>query len=1198
MKIKKTLWLLILPLFLAVFLYSCDEDVTDYKVSVTVEGEGNVKIGATDVTNKEISFSIGTQVSLVAEPKEGYKLEGWYEGETLKSNVATYSVKIIDTDISIKAKFVVDNTPKPTYYDFTVESVTNAFITGTASGNYESGTVIEVSIEPLDEFDFKGWIIDGEVVSTDTTYSFELTENTAISASLERKVVEVTCTLLITETNNGTITGSTSGQYKAGTEIKVTATPNNGYELDGWYQDGVKVSSDNEYTFIINDSNVLLTAKFNAKTLTIEEVIAETPATSDVKKDIITTGKVIALQYKGYWIADNTGAILVYLNAEINDTNAPKVGETIKLNGQVTTYGENYGYYTSQIVNPSYSQAPNLELELTSEVKEISSFFTNKPSTWKEAFDLDMFGKLITITGTVRGSGNFWYIDGTEENQWFRLNNLASKDGLTQGEVVTATVLVRDIYFADDTSQYGNYKQGCYGGIIYKFGALTNEKFDITVTAENGVLEKDYTGTYADGESITLSAKANEGYSFTGWYDGETLLSLESEYIYKVNGKDATIVAKFSEAQDVTIKQVVDAAAPMTATVKGTVIATYQKGFLLHDGTASILVYLGSAPTQVAGDYVEVSGTTVVYNKGMQFDSTATISSLTTGTDYTFTAEEMTAEEMTAYVASSTVVSGRYVTLEGILSTSGTTTIYYNIAVEGTEVVGSVSYPGADLGLADLNGKKIIVTGFVIGMSSSSSTGTNYVNIMATDVEVVAVPSVELTVSEIKEKADDVAVKFNGTVIYVGTNGFFAQDETGVIYVYNGSTAPAYEVGDVLTIEGNKDSYMGMPQIGSGYTATKTSTVTVDLTTAPLMTIAEVNALVNTDKATFGKIVTVRGYVETLDDQYVAIKLSSLLDTLSVQTKNSYQAGVVELKALDGKYVEATFIVYDFYDGAVRVFYVAGSATEETAPELTDEDKIALAKAEASKVIGTGNINESLTLPTTSNGVTITWVSSNTAVIANDGTLTMPAVTTTLTLTATFAIGETSDDEVYEVKVSVADPSNLHVVINQVYGGGGNSGALYTHDFIELYNPTDEDVDLKGWTLQYASKTGAFGSNVHKLTGTIKAHSYYLIQMAKGTGGSQDLPTPNETGSFAMAGKAFKVALVNDAVTVKNPTDANVVDFVGVGTGSDAVNLYEGSAAAATISNTTSARRTNGIDTDDNSADFTAGNIVLQESYQ
>ncbi|MFZ1795449.1 MAG: lamin tail domain-containing protein, partial [Dokdonella sp.] len=52
-----------------------------------------------------------------------------------------------------------------------------------------------------------------------------------------------------------------------------------------------------------------------------------------------------------------------------------------------------------------------------------------------------------------------------------------------------------------------------------------------------------------------------------------------------------------------------------------------------------------------------------------------------------------------------------------------------------------------------------------------------------------------------------------------------------------------------------------------------------------------------------------------------------------------------------------------------------------------------------------------------------------------------------------------------------AGATNAHaaVVISQVYGGGGNSGSTYTHDFIELFNAGSTAQDLTGWTVQYAS---------------------------------------------------------------------------------------------------------------------------------
>lgn len=160
-----------------------------------------------------------------------------------------------------------------------------------------------------------------------------------------------------------------------------------------------------------------------------------------------------------------------------------------------------------------------------------------------------------------------------------------------------------------------------------------------------------------------------------------------------------------------------------------------------------------------------------------------------------------------------------------------------------------------------------------------------------------------------------------------------------------------------------------------------------------------------------------------------------------------------------------------------------------------------------------------------------------------------------------------------------------HVVINQAYGGGGNNGAEYKNDFVELYNPTDQDVSLEGWSIQYAAKTGNFGGNNTPLTGTIKAGGYYLIQMAAGSGGTKDLPTPDLIGKTAMSGSGFKLALVSSTEAISGKSDSSVVDFLGVG----GANEYEGSAAASELSNATAALRVeDGVDTDDNAKDFAA----------
>ena len=161
------------------------------------------------------------------------------------------------------------------------------------------------------------------------------------------------------------------------------------------------------------------------------------------------------------------------------------------------------------------------------------------------------------------------------------------------------------------------------------------------------------------------------------------------------------------------------------------------------------------------------------------------------------------------------------------------------------------------------------------------------------------------------------------------------------------------------------------------------------------------------------------------------------------------------------------------------------------------------------------------------------------------------------------------------------------IAISQVYGGGGNSGATLTNDFVELYNPGPGALDLTGWTLQYASSTGSSWQST-PLAGSIAAYSYYLVQERKEPE-TTPLPTPDAAGTIPMSATAGKVALVSGAAVLSGtcPSSASIVDFVGYG----AANCFEGSGATPTLSNTLAALRLSGgmVDTDNNSADFFTG---------
>ncbi len=171
---------------------------------------------------------------------------------------------------------------------------------------------------------------------------------------------------------------------------------------------------------------------------------------------------------------------------------------------------------------------------------------------------------------------------------------------------------------------------------------------------------------------------------------------------------------------------------------------------------------------------------------------------------------------------------------------------------------------------------------------------------------------------------------------------------------------------------------------------------------------------------------------------------------------------------------------------------------------------------------------------------------------------------------------------------SVEAVSNT-IVISQLYGGGGNAGSTFTHDFIELFNRGNAPVDVTGWSVQYASATGTTWQTT-ALSGTIAPGKYYLVQEAQGAGGTTPLPTPDATGTIAMSATAGKVALVNSttALTGACPVSATIIDLVGFGA---TANCFEGTAAAPAPSNTTADIRgaAGCTETDQNSTDFATG---------
>ncbi|HET7069426.1 MAG TPA: ExeM/NucH family extracellular endonuclease [Nocardioides sp.] len=168
------------------------------------------------------------------------------------------------------------------------------------------------------------------------------------------------------------------------------------------------------------------------------------------------------------------------------------------------------------------------------------------------------------------------------------------------------------------------------------------------------------------------------------------------------------------------------------------------------------------------------------------------------------------------------------------------------------------------------------------------------------------------------------------------------------------------------------------------------------------------------------------------------------------------------------------------------------------------------------------------------------------------------------------------------------------LVINEVYGGGGNSGAAFDRDFVELRNTGTSTVSLGGLSLQYRSSGSTSEStNVFALPSVdVPPGRTYVVAGAMGTNNppAPTLPTPDATSTINLSGTSGQVYLAEGTSGINpgtgNISNPDVVDFVGYGTATS----YESAVAPGPTNPTSVTRDSSGTDSNNNAADFTVSN--------
>ena len=497
-------------------------------------------------------------------------------------------------------------------------------------------------------------------------------------------------------------------------------------------------------------------------------------------------GTIVAKSTRGFIVGDGTGYVYYYnANYTPEDYN---IGDMVKLSGSIIVYGGVYEFNnTATITNIDESnyvaEDPTI---LTGEQMDARVASTTPPqlsSYVQYEGTLSINGthyNLTNITGATTAIGSISYPLNVDE--------ITALDG--------KQVKVTGYYVGISTSTYYNTMLDSLEEIASTEPSITLDDYAIEVPAEGGegyinvtyqnlVIDDellyvdffDENGDYVDNDfydwiTVEFDANNNVHYVVDANQDAARTAYFKIEYFYlgneewkewkSLNGRDligdeggiySNLVTVTQAGNPNLVTIISDITAEGMYTVQGTIVAINNRGFVLGDGTGYVYYYFGSSgfePDDYAiGDMVKLSGSVVSYGGVFEFNNSTTITYVD---ESNYVVEEPTVlsgADMDARVASTTPPQlSSYVQYEGTLAVSGN---YYNITniVGATTAMGSISYPLNGDEIAALNGMQVTVTGYYVGVSSST-----YYNTMIGSIEESTEPAILLDSYEIEVPAE------------------------------------------------------------------------------------------------------------------------------------------------------------------------------------------------------------------------------------------------------------------------------------------------------------------------------------------------------------------------------------------------------------------------------------------------------------
>ena len=445
--------------------YTANFQLNSYQITATANPSDYGSVSGTGTYNH---FETCT---LVASALPGYSFVNWTQDGVEVATTESFSFTVTGA-ASFVANFI------PDFYTITVMANPSSGGTVTGGGDHLNGSTCTITATPHTGYTFINWTKDGVVVSTNTSYSFTVTENATYVAHFNHNSYEITATADPTE--GGTVTGA--GTYYHGSTCTLVATANTGYTFVRWTKDGVTVSTNTSFSFTVTE--------------------------------------------EASYVAHFTlNMYLITVSAD------PVEGGTV-MGGGAFNYGENCTIMASAYNGYHFVNWTKDGVQVST--NENYTFTVTEAASYVAHFALNQYQITVSADpsngGTATGGGT--YTHGTQVNLTATANTGYHFVNWTKDGHQVSTNPTYSFTATESAEYIAHFEQDV---VMHEVTTEANP-------AEGGTTSGD--GQYAHGSYCTVSATANEGYTFVNWTKNGQVVSTDADYRFVVNS-DTHLVAHF-----------------------------------------------------------------------------------------------------------------------------------------------------------------------------------------------------------------------------------------------------------------------------------------------------------------------------------------------------------------------------------------------------------------------------------------------------------------------------------------------------------------------------------------------------------------------------------------------------------------------------------------------------------------------------